>query len=146
MVKKYFPIMDGIALPFEMIAGCEKRCMTNHNQTLDRLIARNGLSAVEAIGVLDDKDGRWVSNQIRLGRSARWAKALGNRVRAHYEKRLSDIDQILADARVLAETVIMLREFINSKGYIAPTGYEPGWMASKRIITATDELAKSGGG
>ncbi len=47
-----------IGIPWEMIRPHEMQARSNHGgQTLDRLAARGGLSACEALAVLDDR--RW---------------------------------------------------------------------------------------
>jgi hypothetical protein len=43
------------ALPWDMIAPHAERAMKNHQQTLERLAERGGLSACEAVAVLDDR-------------------------------------------------------------------------------------------
>lgn len=44
-----------IALPWEMIATHEKQAQRNHYQSLTRLAERGGLSAREAVAVLEDR-------------------------------------------------------------------------------------------
>jgi hypothetical protein len=59
-IQRYFPECNyGLQLhsiPWEMIASHEKQAMENHcGQTLERLAQRGGLSACEAVAVLDDR-------------------------------------------------------------------------------------------
>lgn len=44
-----------VHLPWELMAIHEKQAMRNHNQTLERLAERGGLSACEAVAVLRDR-------------------------------------------------------------------------------------------
>lgn len=44
-----------IEIPWAMIAGHQKQAMRNHSQTLERLRERGGLSACEALAILDDR-------------------------------------------------------------------------------------------
>lgn len=44
-----------ISIPWEMIAPHEKQAEANHEQTLNRLAERGGLSAAEVLAVLSDK-------------------------------------------------------------------------------------------
>ncbi|MFC5391644.1 hypothetical protein [Bosea vestrisii] len=41
--------------PFALIAKHEAQALTNHGQTLERLAERGGLSAAEAVAVLEDR-------------------------------------------------------------------------------------------
>lgn len=47
-----------VGLPWDMIADHEKQAQNNHSQTLARLAERGGLSASEAVAVLEDR-GYW---------------------------------------------------------------------------------------
>ena len=49
-----FPIMGGPSIPWRMIAPHDGQAKINHDQTLERLAERGGLSPEEAIAVLDD--------------------------------------------------------------------------------------------
>lgn len=44
-------------IPFALIAPHEKQAHTNHYQSLDKLASRGGLSACEALAILEDR--RW---------------------------------------------------------------------------------------
>jgi hypothetical protein len=48
-----------VAIPWEMIAPHEAQAQKNHQQTLERLNERGGLSAEEALYVLQDRDLSW---------------------------------------------------------------------------------------
>lgn len=52
---RMFPIMRGPAIPWAMIEPHEFQCQLNHYQSLERLAQRGGLSAQEAIYVLDHR-------------------------------------------------------------------------------------------
>ncbi len=47
-----------VSIPLAMIVPHERQARRNHNQTLDRLAPRGGLSALEAVFVLADADWR----------------------------------------------------------------------------------------
>ena len=53
-----FPIQDGPAIPWSLIAPHEAQARRNHNQTLKRLAERLGLSPCEAVAVLEDREWR----------------------------------------------------------------------------------------
>lgn len=75
---KFFPIMFGgyrakeevaalrnadvcfgvVCIPWDMILPHERQALRNHSQTLKRLAERGGLSASEAVAVLEDRDFR----------------------------------------------------------------------------------------
>lgn len=62
-IARQFPILDGPSIPWAAIAPYEYMCVNNHDQTLERLAERGGLSMVEAIHVLlavkwDQRDPR----------------------------------------------------------------------------------------
>ena len=50
-----YPIMGGPAVPWEMIRPHAQQAIVNHDQTLERLAERGGLSPAEAICVLLDE-------------------------------------------------------------------------------------------
>lgn len=45
-----------VSMPWSMIAPHERQAQRNHSQTLKRLAERGGLSACEALAILDDRD------------------------------------------------------------------------------------------
>ena len=47
------------SIPWEMIAPHEAQAKHNHDQTLERLAQRGGLSAYEAVAVLTGRSLRW---------------------------------------------------------------------------------------
>jgi len=56
------PFMN--AIPFAMIAPHEKQAQRNHWQSLERLAQRGGLSACEALAILEDREwARGVSKE-----------------------------------------------------------------------------------
>lgn len=59
-MTRMFPIMRGglksTMIPWAMIAPHEKQAQLNHDQTLERLAERGGLSHCEAIAVLEGRD------------------------------------------------------------------------------------------
>ena len=58
MKERRFPILDAPAVPWSIIAPCERQASINHGeQTLERLAERGGLSASEAVAVLECR--RW---------------------------------------------------------------------------------------
>ena len=53
---KRFPILDSVGIaciPWDMIAPHEAQALKNHGQTIARLAERGGLSAAEAVAVLN---------------------------------------------------------------------------------------------
>lgn len=53
LTERCFPIMGGPSIPWAMIAPYERQALRNHNQTLERLAERGGLSPMEAMAVFD---------------------------------------------------------------------------------------------
>jgi len=49
---RLFPIQGGPAIPWSVIAPCERQAKANHGQSLERLAKRGGLGADEAVDVL----------------------------------------------------------------------------------------------
>jgi hypothetical protein len=47
-----------VCMPWDMIASHERQAHKNHSQTLERLNERGGLSACEALAVLEDREYR----------------------------------------------------------------------------------------
>lgn len=72
--ERRFPIMDrGPSIPWSMIAPHDASAKRNHDQTLERLAQRGGLSPYEAICVLDGRDpfksrNAWVDPRAELER------------------------------------------------------------------------------
>ena len=56
MAERMFPIMDGPAIPWRLIAPHERQAQRTHSQTLERLAERGGLSPCEAMAVLEDRE------------------------------------------------------------------------------------------
>ncbi len=52
---RMFPIQDGPAIPWAVIAPFEKQAVRNHGQTLERLAERGGLGVTEALWILTCK-------------------------------------------------------------------------------------------
>lgn len=53
MSDRLFPIQDAEAIPWAVIAPCDRQCQRNHGrQTLERIAERGGLCASEACDVL----------------------------------------------------------------------------------------------
>lgn len=83
MSRAVMPIMSSpfmSEIPFAMIAPHEKQAQRNHWQSLDRLAERGGLSACEALAILEDRpwargvskedDARLLINKVREWRAA----------------------------------------------------------------------------
>ena len=69
MSERLFPIIDGGSIPWSLIAPHDRQAMANHGgQTLERLAERGGLSACEAIAVLEHR--RWHSMPTPEARAA----------------------------------------------------------------------------
>lgn len=71
-----FPIMGGPSIPWAMIAPHEAQARKNHDQTLERLAQRGGLSPAEALCVMDGTSLRGKSCTGLFGREDLDAKAL----------------------------------------------------------------------
>lgn len=59
-----------VGVPWSLIAPHEAQALRNHSQTLDRLAERGGLSAAEAVAVLEDRPFRLMTDgeaHSRLG-------------------------------------------------------------------------------
>lgn len=52
---RFFPIQDGPAIPWAVIAPHERQAKLNHNQSLKVLAFRGGLCPEEAVAVLEDR-------------------------------------------------------------------------------------------
>lgn len=53
MSDRMFPIQDAEAIPWAVIAPCERQCQRNHGgQTLEEIAKRGGLGAAEACDIL----------------------------------------------------------------------------------------------
>lgn len=56
MSEKYFPIFGSIcAIPWSVIAPFEKQAIENHEQTLERLAQRGGVSPCEAVAIIEGR-------------------------------------------------------------------------------------------
>lgn len=66
---RQFPILGGDRIPWDLIAPHEAQALRNHNQSLEVLASRGGLSAVEAIAVIEGKHWRTVTT-MTVGESA----------------------------------------------------------------------------
>ncbi len=56
---RMFPLQDGPLIPWRIIAIHERQAKANHDQTLERLAERGGLSVREAYYVLRDEKWPW---------------------------------------------------------------------------------------
>ncbi len=63
MRPRLFPIMNGPAIPWSVIAPFEYQAQRNHGQSLECLAARGGLSPAEAIDILNGQ--RWDTCPLR---------------------------------------------------------------------------------
>lgn len=66
--------MNGPAIPWVVIAPCERQANNNHHQTLERLAERGGLSACEAVAVLESRKWYQMSDSEALDRLAEIVK------------------------------------------------------------------------
>jgi hypothetical protein len=71
---RMFPIMDGPSIPWWLIAPHEAQAKKNHDQTLERLAQRGGLSCYEAVHVL--RDEHWRVGEDRISDDAHWRAQL----------------------------------------------------------------------
>lgn len=55
-------------IPLAMIAPHENQAHLNHRQTLQRLAERGGLSACEAVAVLEDRRWQWMDLDVARAR------------------------------------------------------------------------------
>jgi hypothetical protein len=53
---KRFPIQNGPSIPWSVIEPHERQAVSNHDQDLITLAKRQGLSACEAVAVLEDRE------------------------------------------------------------------------------------------
>jgi len=80
--RTVMPIMGGTLLseiPFAMLVPHEAQAKRNHYQSLDRLAQRGGLSACEALAILEDRPWhainpsfeaqRYLINRVRMWRA-----------------------------------------------------------------------------
>lgn len=51
-----------LSIPWELIEPHQKQAQINHGQTLERLKARGGLGASEAVAILEDRSWQRMSN------------------------------------------------------------------------------------
>lgn len=56
------------SIPLALIALHERQAGRNHYQTLKRLAERGGLSASEAVAVLEDRDWHGMTDEAAIGR------------------------------------------------------------------------------
>lgn len=57
--ERRFPVQGGPSIPWWFIASHEAQAKLNHDQTLERLAERGGLSPTEALAVLEDRRFPW---------------------------------------------------------------------------------------
>lgn len=79
MTRTIMRIMGATLLaevPFAMLVPHEQQALFNHRQSLDRLASRGGLSAVEALDIIEGR--RWASSSPGIDTEQR----LINKVRA----------------------------------------------------------------
>lgn len=60
--RKKFPTCP-LSIPWAMIAPHERQALRNHDQTLQRLAERGGLSTCEMVAVLEDR--RWKKMDVQ---------------------------------------------------------------------------------
>lgn len=58
LTERRFPIQDGPSIPWRAIAPHERQALRNHDQSLETLARRGGLSPCEAVAVLEDRKWR----------------------------------------------------------------------------------------
>ena len=58
MAERMFPISGAPNIPWAVIEPCERQAQKNHGQSIAELASRGGLSACEAVAVLNGRDWR----------------------------------------------------------------------------------------
>lgn len=121
-MTRRFPIQDGPSIPWHLIAPYEAQALRNHDQTLERLAARGGLSCAEANWVIecrpwcDRTDLRSdIEHRATLARRVREDEVSGIRRWAATWKRSAKIWRVrfhalLETVRIDAETRDVMRE------------------------------------
>lgn len=61
---KWFPIMNGPDIQWEMIEPHQRQALINHGQSLEHLASRGGLSCCEAVAVLEDRKWSRLSDEV----------------------------------------------------------------------------------
>lgn len=72
--SQMFPIIGGPAIPWRVIAPCERQAQQNHSQSFQRLAERGGLSPCEAVAVLESRRWHPMDKQQALNRLAEIVK------------------------------------------------------------------------
>lgn len=75
MAREFFPILADRhctvpqlrSIPWRMIEPQAPQAQDNHDQTLERLAERGGLSACEALAVLDGREWRPIASDAAAG-------------------------------------------------------------------------------
>lgn len=68
VMRKYAALGCPKSIPWAVIAPHERQADRNHGQTLKRLAERGGLSACEAVAVLEDRDYRRMTDEAAVAR------------------------------------------------------------------------------
>lgn len=68
--ERRFPIMGGPSIPWSLIAPHERQAQANHDQSLETLAARGGLSPIEAVAVLHDRPCPGHAERLAAGKAA----------------------------------------------------------------------------
>jgi len=118
-----FPIQGGPSIPWRVIAPHEAQAQRNHDQSLERLAERGGLSPAEALLVLDDKPLR----------RADW-KALA-------VEGLARLDAINAGEDGLQQTIVRLNSEVKTWQETAEEKNEGCEQLGLTVIALEDECA-----
>ncbi len=100
MTDRLFPIQDAEAIPWAVVAPCDRQCQRNHGgQTLERIAERGGLGAAEACDVLlgqpwDTTPVADAAGRLRQIVKERWYLAEVEQLRRHNESLASQIDKM----------------------------------------------------
>lgn len=76
MQERMFPVLDaGMAVPWRFVAPYDAGALRNHQQTLERLAERGGLSPTELLCVIHGlswRDRRWPNESVARAELVRW--------------------------------------------------------------------------
>lgn len=68
IMRKYAALGCPKSIPWAVIAPHERQADRNHGQTLKQLASRGGLSACEAVAVLEDRDWTRMTDEAAVAR------------------------------------------------------------------------------
>lgn len=117
--NKLFPISDGPSVPWRVLRPHEKQCRINHDQSLEAIANRGGLSSAEAWCIVNDQTWRVATNTWSLEHLKKMWKDYANPI-AMLQADLAACREDLERYKGAMGPIIKIRQVILKNRYKKP--------------------------